>query len=173
MTLAPAWTNATIVGMEARIRESSWTLPSASGTLKSTRTKTRLPATSASRIVSLSMTAIRARSNGGDRQSSGHVGDQVRDPAAVAPFVVVPGDDLDHVAAQHHRRFGVDDRGARVAAEVGRHQRLVGDAEDALERAGGRGPEGIVQLVHAGLAPDRGGEVDHADGRRRDAQAEA
>ena len=32
-----------MVGIAARIRESSVTLPSASGTLKSTRTKTRLP----------------------------------------------------------------------------------------------------------------------------------
>ena len=46
---------ALIVGMAARMRESSVTLPSASGTLKSTRTKTRLPATSASRTVSLSI----------------------------------------------------------------------------------------------------------------------
>ena len=55
MTDAPAWRSATMVGIEARIRESSVTRPSASGTLKSTRTKTRLPATSASRMVSLSI----------------------------------------------------------------------------------------------------------------------
>ena len=55
MTEAPAARSRLIVGIEARMRESSVTLPSASGTLKSTRTKTRLPATSASRTVSLSM----------------------------------------------------------------------------------------------------------------------
>jgi hypothetical protein len=44
-----------MVGMAARIRESSVTLPSSRGTLKSTRTKTRLPETSTSRIVILSM----------------------------------------------------------------------------------------------------------------------
>ena len=55
MTEAPALRSALIVGMAARMRESSVTRPSASGTLKSTRTKTRLPATSASRIVSLSI----------------------------------------------------------------------------------------------------------------------
>ena len=58
MTLAPAWTSARIVGIAARMRESSVTLPSASGTLKSTRTNTRLPATSASRIVSFSMRSV-------------------------------------------------------------------------------------------------------------------
>ena len=34
---------------------------------------------------------------------------QIRDAAAVAPFVVIPGDDLDEVA-QHHRRLAIDDR---------------------------------------------------------------
>ena len=58
MTFAPDWTSVRIVGIAARMRESSVTRPSASGTLKSTRTKTRLPATSASRIVSLSMTSV-------------------------------------------------------------------------------------------------------------------
>ena len=55
MTFAPWLSSALIVGRAARIRESSVTLPSASGTLKSTRTKTRFPAASRSRMVSLSM----------------------------------------------------------------------------------------------------------------------
>ena len=58
MTLAPAWTSAMIVGIAARTRESSVTFPSASGTLKSTRTNTRWPATSASRIVSFSIRSV-------------------------------------------------------------------------------------------------------------------
>ena len=33
-----------------------------------------------------------------------------------------------------------------------RHERLVGDAEDALHRAVGRRPEGVVELVDARLA---------------------
>ncbi len=73
-----------MVGMAARMRESSETLPSASGTLKSTRTKTRLPATSASRTERASM-------SGGDRQTGGDERDQIGDAAAVAPLVVVPG----------------------------------------------------------------------------------
>ncbi len=44
-----------MVGMDARMRVSSLTCPSSMGTLKSTRTRTRLPAGSKSRTVSLSM----------------------------------------------------------------------------------------------------------------------
>jgi len=39
-----------------------------------------------------------------------HVLHQVRDAAAVAPLVVVPGDDLHELIADHHRAEGVDDR---------------------------------------------------------------
>src|SRR4051794_31608773 len=133
MTRAPAPRRAVMVGMAARILESSVTLPSASGTLKSTRTKTRLPATSTSRIVSLSMSSAVSRS-GGDGQPSADERDQVGDPAAVAPLVVVPGDDLDHRAAEDHRREAVDDRAPAVALEVHRHERIVRDAEDAVHR---------------------------------------
>ena len=59
-----------IVGIDARMRESSWTLPSASGTLKSTRTKTRFPATSASRIVSLSMRSAPRQAATGKRAAT-------------------------------------------------------------------------------------------------------
>ena len=53
MMVIPLLISALIVGIAARIRESSVTWPSCNGTLKSTRTKTRLPATSASRMVCL------------------------------------------------------------------------------------------------------------------------
>jgi len=38
-----------------------------------------------------------------------HVTHQVGDTAAVAPLVVVPGDDLHEFVANHHRAEGVDD----------------------------------------------------------------
>src|SRR5450756_2584642 len=99
--------------------------------------------------------------------------DEVRDAAAVAPLVVVPRDDLHEVAAQDHRACAVDDRRARVAAEVGAHKRLVTDAEDALHGAGRGGPEGRVELLDGRLALELGGEVDDGDGRGGDAEAEA
>ena len=48
-----------------------------------------------------------------------HVLHEVRDAAAVAPLVVVPGDDLHELIAHHHGAEGVDDRRTRVALVVG------------------------------------------------------
>jgi hypothetical protein len=45
MTLAPYWASLAIVGWTARIRPSSVMVVPSSGTLRSARTKTRLPAT--------------------------------------------------------------------------------------------------------------------------------
>src|SRR4029079_16120299 len=169
MTEAPALRSKLIVGIAARMRESSVTRPSARGTLKSTRTKTRLAATAASRILSLSIGVARSD---GDGQASRDERDQVSHTAAVSPLVVVPRDDLDHRPAQDHGRRGVDDRAPAVALEVHRDERLVGDAEDALHRAGLRRAEGVVELLDRGRAADIRSEVDDADGRGRDAQAE-
>ncbi len=48
-----------------------------------------------------------------------HVLHEVRNAAAVAPLVVVPGDDLHELIAHHHGAEGVNDRRARVALVVG------------------------------------------------------
>src|SRR5262245_28756244 len=138
--------------MAARMRESSVTLPSWSGTLKSTRTKTRFPAASRSRTVSLSMFEFlpgRGAGSGrrGDRQALRDERGEIRDAAAVAPLVVVPGDDLHEVAAQDHVRREVDDGRAAVTAEVGRDERVVARAQDALEAVGRLVAEGLVELV--------------------------
>ena len=50
-----------------------------------------------------------------DGQARRHVGDQIGDPAAVAPLVVVPGDDLDHRVPEDHRRLGVDEIELRLS----------------------------------------------------------
>jgi hypothetical protein len=47
-----------------------------------------------------------------------HVLHQVGYAAAVAPFVVVPGDDLHELVTDHHGAKGVNDRGARVALVI-------------------------------------------------------
>ena len=48
-----------------------------------------------------------------------HVLHEVRNPAAVAPLVVVPSDDLHELVPHHHGAEGVDDRRTRVALVVG------------------------------------------------------
>src|SRR5665811_1579639 len=122
MTMAPWARRALIVGRAATIRLSSVILPSARGTLKSTRTNTRLPAASRSRMVSLfiltsGLATAGDRPGGRSPQRKGLEGlsvvtsalgwwlealgnelGQVGNAAAVAPFVVVPGQDLNAVS---------------------------------------------------------------------------
>src|SRR5215470_19015266 len=113
-----------IVGSAASMRVASLTWPPVRGTLKSTRTKTRLPSTG-------SAASVRTRAStepATDQQ--GHVLHAVGE----TPFVVVPGQHLAEVAADHARRLGVEDRRVRGTVEVAGDERLVAVAEDALER---------------------------------------
>ena len=47
-----------------------------------------------------------------------HVTHQVGNTAAVAPLVVVPGDDLHELVANHHRAEGINDRRAGIALVI-------------------------------------------------------
>src|SRR5574337_187001 len=159
------------------MRVSSTTLLSSRGTLKSTRRNTRFSRGSKSRTVSLSISASlspkAARGPARGSQALGHVGHEVGHAAALAPLVVVPGDDLHEVAAQDHGGGAVDDRGPAVAPEVAGDERLVAHAQDAREGPRGGGPEGLVEALHGRRPGQLSGEVDDAHGRCRDAQAEA
>src|SRR5687768_5467972 len=126
-----------MVGREARMRESSLTLPSSIGTLKSTRIRTRLPCGSKSRTVSFSIAQLsiwvgpgapagsgsaRAGLHGrGSRQALADIRDEIGHAARIAPFVVVPRHDLDHVA-EDDRVHRADDGGVLVALQVHRHE---------------------------------------------------
>src|SRR5688572_9823698 len=132
------------------MRESSLTLPSSIGTLKSTRIRTRLPCGSKSRTVSFSMAQLsilgtagaragsgsaRASLHGrGSRQALADIRDEIGHAARIAPLVVVPRHDLDHVA-EHDRVTGRNDGRVLVTLEVHRDERLFGVIHDALERA--------------------------------------
>ena len=92
---APRSRSSRSVGSAARIRASSVMFRSSSrGTLKSTRTRTRLPSTSRSSSV----------------RTHEHLLGELDAAVRVAPLVVVPGDDLDQVALEHRRQLGVEDR---------------------------------------------------------------
>src|SRR5581483_12098771 len=65
--------------------------------------------------------------------------DQIANPARIAPFIVVPGNDLDHVAADHHGGRRVQNRGAAIAAEIRRYQLVLLVSEIALQRSIFRG----------------------------------
>src|SRR5581483_4147932 len=128
-TRAPRLIACWMVGKEARMRESSATpLAGVSGTLKSTRMNSRFPSMGSSEIERI----IRLQPFLRD------VLGQLVEARGVAGLVVVPGDRLDQVA-DHHRRLQIDGRRVRVAVEVDRDDRLVGDAENAHVRRIRRG----------------------------------
>src|SRR5208282_1797417 len=103
-----------------------------------------------------------------------HQVDQIADTAGVSPLVVIPGDHLDAVAADHQGHGRVDDGGAGVSFEIGRDQFAFLEAEVALQRARlGGFFQGGVHLFFGGLFFYPDDEVDDRDVGRRDAHGEA
>src|SRR5262245_27251132 len=99
-------------GSAARIRVSSVMAPPPIGTLKSTRTKTRFPATSASRTDRILIRCpSRERLRSGCPGNAGFADerDEIGNSAGITPFIVVPRDDLGSILSDHHRRKPVDD----------------------------------------------------------------
>jgi hypothetical protein len=79
------------------------------------------------------------------------VAGQIGHAAAVAPFVVVPGVDLQLGAVHHQGGGGVDDGAAGIVDVVDRHQGPGFVAQDSLQRAVGGGLEGGIHLLGAHL----------------------
>src|SRR5580765_5738619 len=131
-----------MVGSDDLIRVSSPITPFFSGTLKSTRMKTRWPLRSRSVMDSFGMVMPgpkRTRPTTFALETLGdELAEQIDAAVRVAPFVVVPGEHLQEVALHHLGVWHVDDRGVRVALEIDRHQLLVRAGEDPLQRAVGR-----------------------------------
>src|SRR5207237_5829991 len=98
------------VGSAARRRVSSAILPSFRGTLKSSRTRTLLPATSTSSKDAFTLDVC--------LKPLGHVGDQVDHPAAEPPLVVVPADDLGCALTERDGQRRIDYRRGGVGLEV-------------------------------------------------------
>src|SRR5215218_11023960 len=148
------------------MRVSSATRPSSRGTLRSARTRTLLPATSASR------TDRGLRTHWGADRRADLLGN-VDEPAAVAPLVVVPADDLDHRPVRH-RREPVDDQRVWVADDVGRDDRVVRVLHDPgpvlLAR---RRAEGVVYGLCGDLAAEDADEVGDAAVGHRNAHRHA
>src|SRR5262245_11347760 len=90
------------------MRVSSLTSPSATGTLKSTRTSTRFPAQSRSCTVRFAKLTSR----------SGELEERIHDAVRKAPLVVIPGQHLDHVALHDVRGQRVEHAARGVADDV-------------------------------------------------------
>ena len=104
-TIAPRSLSSAIVGTAARSLVSSLIAPSCIGTLKSTRTSTRLPVRSAGR-------SSRVLKPGHSAQL-GHRRRGVDHAVRKAPFIVVPADHADQLAFEHRGLEAVDGRARR------------------------------------------------------------
>src|SRR5581483_4779743 len=104
-----------MVGSASRRRVSSPTWPSFIGTLKSTRTKTRVPR----RLARSRSSRLNRRDMAAPSQHASETDDQVGEAIGVPPLVVVPGDDAQQATAVDVlQQRQVDDRRAGVADEV-------------------------------------------------------
>ena len=102
-----------------------------------------------------------------------HAVDEVGGAVAVTHFVVVPGQDLDHVAAHDHRPFGDEDGAVGLTDDVGEDDRVFFVREDALHLFGfGRGLNGGVDFLNGDVFGDFDDEVDDGAGRGRDAEGD-
>src|SRR5579884_403302 len=110
------------------MRVSSVMCPASSwGTLKSTRTSARLPRTSMSSTVFLFMAPASLLETLLAQELQ-----QIGAATGIAPLVVVPGHDLDQIAADGDGiQRGVDGR-VRVALQIGGYQRQLGVLQDAF-----------------------------------------
>mmetsp|Transcript_13739 Transcript_13739/g.32077 ORF Transcript_13739/g.32077 Transcript_13739/m.32077 type:complete len:391 (-) Transcript_13739:17-1189(-) len=104
---------------------------------------------------------------------AGHVDHEVDDAVGVAPLVVVPADDLDEVRVEHDARARVEDARLLLGLHVGRHERLVSVAEEALLRASGVLLDESADVLVGGGLGEAGGEVDnrHVGGRHAEGHA--
>ena len=128
----PRSLSSAIVGTAARSLVSSLIAPSCIGTLKSTRTSTRLPVRSAgrsSRVLKLGHSAQLGHRRGG-----------VDHAVRKAPFIVVPADHADQLAFEHRGLEAVDGRARRIVVEVDRDQGLVGVSRGCPSAARSRSP---------------------------------
>ena len=98
---------------------------------------------------------------------------EVDDAVAVAPFVVIPGNDLEEVVADFHRGQAVDDGRAWVGVVVDGNEWLVAVAEDALHWAFGGFLEQAVDLFDGEIFFDLEDDVSQGDVWRWHAQREA
>mmetsp|Transcript_10038 Transcript_10038/g.26803 ORF Transcript_10038/g.26803 Transcript_10038/m.26803 type:complete len:435 (+) Transcript_10038:40-1344(+) len=100
----------------------------------------------------------------------GHDLGEVHDALGISPLVVVPRNNLDHVVADHHGERGVNHGRLVRSLDVGRHERVLGVLQDALELALRRLLESAVDLLLERLLLNNAHDVADGHVRRRDAE---
>ena len=99
--------------------------------------------------------------------------EEVDATVGVAPFVVVPADELEEFAVELDAGPGVEDAGVGVVDEVGGGDFVLGVGQDALEVGFARLFHGRLDFGVAGFLGRLDGEVDHGDRGGGDAEGHA
>ncbi len=102
-----------------------------------------------------------------------HELDQVGATSRVAPLIIVPADNLDHIATNHVARIGIDDAGTRVTPKVHRNQGLFGDTQDTFHRTRRGCVKGCDQLISSQFPVNGRNKVHNRDRRRGNAHGHA
>src|SRR5947209_10779052 len=176
ITLPPLSAISRMVGATRSMRVVSATLPFSTGTLRSTRTSTRLPLTSASSSVrNMSEACARGHANRNQRNGRALIAGQVSSdqlahrnrgvdhPVGEAPFVVVPRHHPHQRAVHHLGLVDREHRRVRIVVEIAGDVGHLGVAEDALELPLGGALHRAVDLVLRGRALGDEFEVDDRD----------
>src|SRR5579859_7842483 len=156
--LSAAW----MVGSAARMRASLVTMPSFTGTFKSSRISTRFPARFKLDIFLIFIAPCPPeppRLCFGPRQRG------IEHPVGEAPFVVVPGAHFDQRALDDLGERRIIGRRRRIVIEVHGHEGGIAVGQDALQVAVRRLLHRRVDLVHGSLAARVETQVDqgHVD----------
>src|ERR1700722_14806265 len=97
---------------------------------------------------------------------------QVGEAAGIAPFVVVPAEDLRQAPGRLGQR-GVEDAGRRVPDDVPGDQRGGAVAQHVRQRPGRGLREGLVDLIRRDVTAQDGSEVGEGPVLNRDADCDA
>jgi len=90
----------------------------------------------------------------------------------VAPLVVIPRNNLQHVVTDDHRQGRVDSRGDVAASKINRDQRFVADSQNALQRTSRGLAERSVDFLGGDLLGGLDDQIDNGNVRGRDSQGD-
>jgi hypothetical protein len=101
----------------------------------------------------------------------GNVHQEVANAPRVTPLVVVPGDQLDEGLVQLDAGIGIENRGSRVANEIGRDDLLISVLDDVLVSTLGSFFDGFLDFIIGSFLLEADDEVDDGDIEGRDTES--
>jgi len=95
---------------------------------------------------------------------------QIEDSVGVAPFVVVPGDQLDEVGVKGDTGLGIEDGGSSITNEILGDDFFISVAEDTLQFTFGSFLDDLADFFVSGTLFELDGQVDDRDVQSGDSE---